>query len=245
MTSEKIQKVLARAGVASRRASEAWIKAGRIKVNGKIANIGQRVTVKDMIMVDDQPVVQDLADQLPRLLLYNKPLGEICTRSDPEGRKTVFAGLPKLDSGRWVIVGRLDINSEGLLLFTNEGELANKLMHPSAELEREYLARVFGYIDQQTINDLKKGAQLSDGKGNFKVIVPFKKEEKNRWYRVVVTEGRNRLVRRLWEAKKIQVSRLIRVRFCDILLPRSLISGQYKELAAKDVKLLLKRLGQS
>lgn len=245
MISEKIQKVIARAGLASRRASEAWIKDGRIKVNGKVATIGQRVTGKDRIMVDDRPVVQELADQLPRVMLYNKPLGEICTRNDPEGRKTVFANLPKLDSGRWVIVGRLDINSEGLLLFTNEGELANKLMHPSAGLEREYLARVFGYIDQQVLNDLKKGVQLYDGKGNFKVIAPFKKEEKNRWYRVIVTEGRNRLVRRLWEAKKIQVSRLIRVRFCDILLPRSLISGQYKELATKDVKLLLKRLGQS
>lgn len=220
---EKLQKVLARAGVGSRRQIEMWIEAGRITVNDKIAKLGERVTSKATICVDGKKInISKKIDR--RVLLYNKPVGEICTRSDEKGRTTVFAHLPPLKTGRWVIVGRLDLNSSGLLLFTNDGELANKLMHPSSMLEREYLVRIYGTVTPEILKDLQQGVILEDGMAKFKSIQVMQ----NQWFRVVITEGRNRLVRRLWQAKGLAVSKLIRTRFDDIILPKSLKPGLYK-----------------
>jgi 23S rRNA pseudouridine2605 synthase len=234
---EKLQKVLARLGFGSRRQLEQWIKHGRVTINGKIAKLGDRVSIADKIAINNKLIkIQPIQ---PRVLLYNKPEGEVCTRSDEKGRATVFDHLPKLKTGRWISIGRLDINSSGLLLFTNDGELAHCLMHPSSQIEREYLVRVFGQVDKKIIDDLLSGVVLSDGSAKFKSIQKLSKEGLNQWFRVVITEGRNRLVRRLWQAKKIVVNRLIRVRFYDILLPRSLDSGTYIELGTKDIHKLL------
>lgn len=229
---EKIQKVLARLGLGSRRTIETWIKAGRITVNGKIAKIGDRISLVGKIAVDGKPIKQKLLAKpiQCRVLLYFKPEGEVCTRFDEKGRPTVFRSLPKLAAGRWISIGRLDINSSGLLLFTNDGELANKLMHPSTEIEREYAVRVYGDIDEQILKELKQGVMLSDGLAKFKSIKKGGESGANRWFYVVVTEGRNRLVRRLWEAKHIAVNRLIRIRFGKLKLPQELRPGEYIEL---------------
>jgi len=228
--SEKIQKVLSRVGIASRRSIEAWIKDGRISVNGKLAKIGQRVTEKDRISVDGEPVFVDSEKEATRVILYHKPAGEISTRSDPEGRPTVFDALPKLFQGRWISVGRLDINTSGLLLFTNDGELANRLMHPSNGLEREYAVRVLGIVTNEILDRLVKGVRLEDGNARFEDIVVSGGKGANRWYHVVVMEGRNRLVRRLWESQGLKVSRLKRVRFGPIFLEASLRQGHWREL---------------
>lgn len=225
--SEKIQKVLARAGLGSRRTIETWITAGRIKVNGAIAKLGDRITAKAAVSIDGKPVKLATAKELPRVLLYHKPEGEICTRKDTEGRISVFDRLPKLHQGRWVSVGRLDITTSGLLLFTDNGELANRLMHPSSEVEREYAVRIFGEVTPAMLQRLLKGVMLEDGKSRFVSIheVAAQGSGANRWYRVVLKEGKNRLVRRLWESQGVTVSRLMRLRYGDITLPRSLKEG--------------------
>ncbi|MFP1738121.1 23S rRNA pseudouridine(2605) synthase RluB [Lonsdalea quercina] len=239
--SEKLQKVLARAGHGSRREIETMIQAGRISVDGKIATLGDRVEVTQAtkVRIDGHVVtVRDTEETVCRVLMYYKPEGELCTRSDPDGRPTVFDRLPKMQGSRWVAVGRLDVNTSGLLLFTTDGELANRLMHPSREVEREYAVRVFGSVDDDKIKQLSKGVQLDDGPASFRTIRYQGGEGMNQWYNVTLTEGRNREVRRLWEAVGVQVSRLIRVRYGDIQLPKSLPRGGWSEMKLEDVNYL-------
>ncbi|MDU3077092.1 MAG: 23S rRNA pseudouridine(2605) synthase RluB [Mixta calida] len=239
--SEKLQKVLARAGHGSRREIEAMISAGRISVDGKLATLGDRIepnaTVK--IRIDGHVVsISESAQQVCRVLAYYKPEGELCTRNDPEGRPTVFDRLPRLRGARWIAVGRLDVNTCGLLLFTTDGELANRLMHPSREVEREYAVRVFGQVDDTKIRQLSQGVQLEDGPASFRTIKFTGGEGMNQWYSVTLTEGRNREVRRLWEAVGVLVSRLIRVRYGDITLPKGLPRGGWTELDLQPVNYL-------
>ena len=239
--SEKLQKVLARAGHGSRREVEAMIQAGRVSVDGKISTLGDRVEVTGgtKIRLDGHVLsVMESQDTVCRVLAYYKPEGELCTRSDPEGRPTVFDRLPKMRGSRWIAVGRLDVNTSGLLLFTTDGELANRLMHPSREVEREYAVRVFGQIDDEKIKQLSRGVQLEDGPAAFRSIKFQGGEGLNQWYNVTLTEGRNREVRRLWEAVGVQVSRLIRVRYGDLNLPKGLPRGGYKELDLPDINYL-------
>lgn len=200
--SEKLQKVLARAGHGSRREIETIISAGRVSVDGKIATLGDRVEITQSlkIRIDGHLIsIRESAEQICRVLAYYKPEGELCTRSDPEGRPTVFDRLPKLRGARWIAVGRLDVNTCGLLLFTTDGELANRLMHPSREVEREYSVRVFGQVDEDKVKQLSRGVQLEDGPAAFKTIKFTGGEGINQWYNVTLTEGRNREVRRLWK----------------------------------------------
>jgi 23S rRNA pseudouridine2605 synthase len=228
--SEKLQKVLAAAGYGSRRELEQWITDGRVEVNGKLAKLGDRVTTEDAINVDGKRIKLATADRKIRVLLYNKPEGEVCTRSDPEGRKTVFDQLPRLTGERWVVVGRLDINTTGLLLFTNNGELANRLMHPSYQVDREYLVRVHGAVDDAMIKRLREGVLLEDGPAKFSDVVPGERVGSNGWYTVALMEGRNREVRRLWESQGVEVNRLKRVRFGPIFMPSYVRMGQWIEL---------------
>jgi len=229
--SEKIQKVLARVGLGSRRAMEEWIEAGRISVNGKVAQLGDRVEEGDELRVDGR-IVSFTAEEesIRRVILYYKPEGEVCTRTDPQGRPTVFDALPKLQDQRWVAIGRLDINSQGLILFTTDGDLANRLMHPSSNIEREYAVRVHGQVTEETLETLKTGVMLIDGEAHFDEIVDSGGEGSNHWYHVILREGRKREVRRMWESQGVQVSRLIRVRYGNILLPRNLKTGRFIEL---------------
>ncbi|TDQ40147.1 ribosomal large subunit pseudouridine synthase B [Thiopseudomonas denitrificans] len=242
---EKLQKVLARLGVASRRDSEQWIKDGRIKVNGLVANLGMRVTPRDTISVDGETVKQDKeAATLRRVILYNKPEGEVCTRRDPEGRPTVFERLPRLKSGRWINIGRLDINTTGLLIFTTDGELANRMMHPSYNMDREYAVRVRGEVTEEMIENLKNGVVLEDGPAKFTDIQAAPEGDGfNRWYHCVVMEGRNREVRRLWESQGLVVSRLKRVRFGPVFLTSALSVGRWRELNQAEVNILSKECG--
>lgn len=242
---EKLQKVLARHGVASRREAEQWIKDGRIKVNGLVANLGMRITPRDSISVDGEPLKQDTGvATLRRVILYNKPEGEVCTRHDPEGRPTVFERLPRLKSGRWINIGRLDINTTGLLMFTTDGELANRLMHPSYNMDREYAVRVRGEVTEEMIENLKKGVMLEDGPAKFTDIQAAPEGDGyNRWFHCVVMEGRNREVRRLWESQGVVVSRLKRVRFGPVFLTAELSVGRWRELNQKELDILSKEAG--
>jgi len=224
--SEKIQKVLARLGSSSRREIEKWIVAGRVKIDGNIAKLGDRITSTQQIVVDNKPINLQ-APQTTQLLLYHKPIGELCTRKDPEGRPTVFDHLPKLAQGRWIVIGRLDVQTSGLLLFTNDGELANRFMHPKYSLEREYLARVYGKINKNKLNDLLQGVELEEGMAKFEKIKDIKGEGSNHWLQVIVCEGRNRLVRRLFATQDLKVNRLMRTRFGTIKLPKDLNEGEW------------------
>jgi 23S rRNA pseudouridine2605 synthase len=238
--SEKLQKVLARAGFGSRREIEGWISEGRISVNGKVSQLGDRVTEEDVIRLDGHVVSKTrLAHSHKcRVLLYHKPVGEVTSRSDQEDRPTVFDNLPNLRNGRWIAVGRLDINTSGLLLFTNDGELANRLMHPSYHIDREYAVRVLGEVSDESLEQLKTGVKLEDGIGRFTSIEDRGGEGANHWYHVILEEGRNREVRRLWESQGVTVSRLTRVRYGPISLPRWLRPGRWEELAEKPLALL-------
>lgn len=227
--SEKLQKVLARAGLGSRRQMEAWIEAGRVMVNGQPATLGDRVEPVDKLQVDGKAINLSQAEA-PRVIAYNKPEGQICTRDDPEGRDTVFRHLPKLENGRWVSIGRLDINTSGLLLFTNDGELANKLMHPSSRIERVYACRVLGEVDGDVLARLEDGVMLEDGMARFENIIDAGGRGANHWYHVTIREGRNREVRRLWEALDLKVSRLKRIRFGPVSMPPRTALGQWAEL---------------
>lgn len=234
---EKLHKVLARAGFGSRREIERWIDEGRVTVNGRRAAIGERVGPQDALGIDGRRVAAwRLASLTPQVLLYHKPVGEVCTRRDPERRVSVFDALPKPPGGRWVSVGRLDVNSAGLLLFTNDGALAHALMHPSHELEREYACRVYGSVSPQALASARDGVHLADGVARFDSVHTVGGEGRNRWYQVTVREGRNRLVRRLWQSLDVEVSRLTRVRFGPITLPRRLRAGRFERLsdAARD-----------
>lgn len=238
MNFDKIQKVLAAAGFASRRAVEEAIAQGEILVNGQTATLGARVKPGDVIRWGTRQYKVPAGDTTtPRVLLYHKPDGELCTRSDPEGRPTVFDRLPKLESGRWVAVGRLDFNTSGLLLLTTDGALANQLMHPSAEIEREYLVRVQGAVDDETLERLKAGVMLEDGPANFTRITQGggRSSGTNSWFFCTLMEGRNREVRRLWESQNLRVSRLKRVRFGPFVIPSWVRQGRWLELAGKDL----------
>ncbi|MBN1379879.1 MAG: pseudouridine synthase [Gammaproteobacteria bacterium] len=233
---ERLQKVMAASVVASRRACEHLIEAGRVKVNGQVAILGSKVSEKDRITVDDQPVAKYREQQAHRVIIYNKPEGEVTTRSDPEGRKSVFAALPRVSSGRWINIGRLDITTTGLLLFTTDGELAHRLMHPSYTIERKYAVRVLGEVTSEIIKKLKKGVKLEDGMARFLTLEDAGGTGANHWYHVTLTEGRNREVRRLWEAVGLTVSRLMRISYAGILLPRNLKAGKCQSLTPAEIK---------
>ncbi|WP_421855082.1 23S rRNA pseudouridine(2605) synthase RluB [Marinomonas sp.] len=235
---EKLQKVLARAGQGSRREMETRIREGRVLVNGEVATLGDRVSVKDTITIDGYSIIATEAGENRRVIIYNKPEGEVCTRKDPEGRPTVFDKLPKLRGERWIAVGRLDINTSGLLLFTTDGELANRLMHPSTEIDREYLVRVMGEVTDENLAALKKGVILDDGVAKFTDIVDGGGEGINRWFYVCLMEGRNREVRRLWESQGVKVNRLKRVRFGPVFLPSKAKVGRWVEMEETDVNSL-------
>ncbi len=234
---ERLQKVLARAGYGSRRQLENWIRTGRITLNDEVAELGVRVSENDRVSIDGRPVSIRLAltPRRRRVLLYHKSAGEVTTRSDPEGRATVFNSLPPLKTGRWIAVGRLDVSTTGVLLFTTDGELAHRLMHPSAEIEREYAARVFGDVSAEVLQRLTRGVQLDDGPARFEQLRDAGGSGANHWYHVILKEGRNREVRRLWESQGLTVSRLSRIRFGPILLPRGLRPGKWQELAEKEI----------
>lgn len=243
-TGEKLQKVLARAGFGSRREMEGWIEAGRVKVNKVVATLGDRVGETDRIQVDGKPVSQAiLKERRSRVLLYHKPVGEICTRHDPDGRETIFKNLPKLSSGRWITIGRLDLNTSGLLLITTDGDLANRLMHPSHEIDREYAVRVLGDVDSDMLNRLQSGVELDDGTAHFDEIKVVGGDGANRWYHVILREGRNREVRRLWESQGVRVSRLMRVRFGLVSLPRGQKPGRWEDLPDDMVNELRRSVG--
>ena len=238
---ERLQKLLAAAGHGSRRQIEAWIAAGRVSLNGAPARLGDRAGTGDRIELDGKPLALKPAGARPRVLLYHKPDGEMVTRSDPGGRPTVFARLPPIPGGKWVAVGRLDINTAGLLLVTESGELANRLMHPRYEVEREYAVRVLGALSPENRTKLLSGVRLDDGIGRFDRLEPSGAAEgANRWYRVVLREGRNREVRRLFEAVGCKVSRLLRVRYGPVELPRDLRPGNWIELDGKTVAEIVK-----
>jgi 23S rRNA pseudouridine2605 synthase len=229
--SEKLQKVLARVGIGSRREMERWIEEGRISVDGARATLGQRVDPGQAISIDGRPLSTGAAlGGRQRTIIYHKPDGELCTRDDPAGRPTIFDRLPVLRNARWITVGRLDFNTQGLLLLTTDGELANRLMHPSQEIEREYAVRVLGKVDSDMLERLKAGIDLEDGPAHFDTIVDVGGEGANHWYHVTLKEGRQREVRRLWEAVGLTVSRLVRVRYGPIALPRHMHAGHWREL---------------
>lgn len=233
---EKLQKVLAQAGLGSRRTLEQWIIDGRVNVNGHKAKLGDRVSRNDHICVDGRPIKKSaLQRQTIKLIAYNKPLGEVSSRKDEKGRPTVFENLPKLTDSRWISIGRLDVNTSGLLLFTNDGEFANKLMHPSNQIEREYAVRVYGEVDRKMLVEMHKGVQLEDGFARFESIQYSGGEGTNHWYHVVVKEGRNRLVRRVWESQNVKVSRLVRIRYGSVSLPRSLRTAHWLELESSSI----------
>ncbi|WP_126454722.1 23S rRNA pseudouridine(2605) synthase RluB [Sulfuriflexus mobilis] len=243
--SEKLHKMLANAGYGSRREMERWIEAGRLMINGKLAITADRVSEDDKIKLDGRYIDLKFTSNKPRVLMYHKPEGEICTRHDPEGRANVFENLPKLKTARWIAVGRLDINTSGLLLFTTDGELANKLMHPSAEIEREYAVRVLGEVTDDMLKVMKSGVELEDGMAHFDNITDAGGTGANHWYHVVLREGRKREVRRLWESQGLRVSRLQRIRFGELSLSRSLRVGKWRDLEGDELSQLYASAGLS
>jgi 23S rRNA pseudouridine2605 synthase len=237
---ERIQKVLARAGYGSRRGLEVLIKAGQVTVNGGQAKLGDQISMGDTVRLEGKVLsAKRLWQQaLPQVLLYNKPVGEVCSRKDPEGRRTIFQSLPAPDQGRWVSVGRLDITTSGLIILTTDGELANRLMHPSNEMDREYAVRVLGEVTPEIMQILRDGVELEDGIAKFMDIQRAGGDGANQWYHVVIQEGRNREVRRLWESQGLQVSRLMRVRYGPIIIPNQLKMGKWQLLEADDLAML-------
>ncbi len=242
---EKLQKILANAGKGSRRAMEQAIADGRVTVDGAVAKLGDRAGADAKISLDGKPVLRE-AEPQTRVIVYNKPEGEVSTRHDPEGRATIFDRLPLLKSGRWISIGRLDINTSGLLLFTNDGELANKMMHPSSNIDREYLVRVMGKVDEDMLKRLRAGVMLEDGPAKFtdiQIVESEREEAMNRWFYVALMEGRNREVRRLWESQGVQVNRLKRVRYGPVFIPSHITSGHWFELDPRDVDILCSDVG--
>jgi len=240
---EKLQKVLARAGIGSRREMERWIEQGRVKVNDNVATIGDRVSDKDKIKVDNKFISQGRTQVTQRVIAYHKPVGEVCTRDDPEGRKTIYSNLPNLKSGRWISIGRLDLNTSGLLLLTTDGELANKLMHPSSEIEREYAVRILGEVSPEIMKELKTNVPLEDGDAHFIDVKAAGGQGANHWYHVILKEGRNREVRRLWEYFGFAVSRLMRIRYGNIHLERRVRPSKSEDLSEQEIIELYKSVG--
>ena len=236
---KRIHKVLAEHGYGSRRGIEELIRQNKVEVNGEIAKIGQLVSEKDSFKIEGKKIVLSSKGlKETRVLMYNKKVGEVSTRNDPENRRTVFDNLPRLNSGRWISVGRLDLNTSGLMLFTNNGELANKLMHPSSAIEREYVARIHGLVTRKIVQNLVDGVRLEDGLARFTDVQEGRKGKTNQWFAMVIMEGRTREVRRLWESQNLEVSRLKRVRYGDLFLPAKLQQGAYKELSKSEVKVI-------
>jgi 23S rRNA pseudouridine2605 synthase len=240
---ERIQKFLAGQGAGSRRQIDALLQQGRISVNGKVAKPGDQIDGREKIAIDGKLLRLQRHPAKPKILMYHKPVGEVCTRTDPEGRDTVYRNLPGLNQGRWVGIGRLDINTSGLLLFTNDGALANRLMHPSYEVEREYAVRVHGAVSPEMLQQLRDGVELEDGPAHFDDILDSGGSGSNHWYHVVLKEGRNREVRRLWEAVGVEVSRLVRVRYDHFKLPKWLKPGKYRFVDEEVVDRVYQRLG--
>jgi len=240
---ERLQKIMATAGLGSRRMLERRIKNGEVKINDTIASIGQAASPGDRITIDGSDWKVVVTGSKQRNLVYNKPTGEVTTRSDPQGRRTVFDSLPNIQGARWIAVGRLDINTSGLLLMTTDGELAHAMMHPSNQVDREYACRIFGEIGPEQLAKLKEGVMLDDGPAHFSDIVAAGGTEGNRWYHVTLLEGRNREVRRLWASQDVTVSRLKRVRYGAVFLPKRLHMGDWSELTPKDHKVLREDVG--
>ncbi len=242
---ERVQKVLAAAGLGSRREIEGWIKDGRVTVDGVAVGLGARMQRDAKVRVDGRPIAAKRLQESPcQVLIYHKPEGEVTTRRDPQGRSTVFDTLPRPGrGGRWIAVGRLDVSTSGLLLLTTDGELANSLMHPSAEVEREYAVRVLGHVPEEAIERLRQGVELDDGPAKFERIAEAGGEGANHWYHVVLREGRNREVRRLWESQGIQVSRLMRIRYGPVALPPGLRRGQFREATRAEIAALKEAAG--
>ena len=232
----RIHKILSQEGIASRREIESLILQERIEVNGRKAFIGQLISHKDEVKLDGKKIIFSNSNEQVRILMYHKRVGEISTRKDVDGRGTIFDSLPKIQSGRWISVGRLDINTSGLILFTNKGDLANKLMHPSSNIEREYIARIHGKVNAQILDNLIKGVHLKDGLAKFTDIKEGKKGRTNQWFAMVIMEGRTREVRRLWESQGLNVARLKRVRFGGIFLPFDLKGGSWRDLTNKEIQ---------
>ncbi len=240
---ERLQKIMATAGLGSRRALEKRIKNGDIRINNSVASLGQLATTGDMISMDGKDWKVVVAGNTQRNLVYNKPTGEVTTRSDQQGRKTVFDSLPRIRGARWIAVGRLDINTSGLLLMTTDGELAHAMMHPSNQVDREYACRIFGEVTPEQLKNLKEGVTLDDGPAHFSDIVSSGGSEGNHWFHVTILEGRNREVRRLWASQGLTVSRLKRVRYGAVFLPKRLHMGDWSELTAKDHQVLREDVG--
>jgi 23S rRNA pseudouridine2605 synthase len=243
--SQKLHKILAQAGLGSRRLMEEWIREGKVAVNGTVATIGTRVKPSDSIRIGKKSVRWPATHRLPRVLVYHKPEGEIVSHEDPEGRTSVFEQLPQLRGAKWLAVGRLDYNTSGLLIFTTSGELANRMMHPRFAVEREYAVRIVGQLNGGQIERLRNGIELSDGPAKCDAVTDEGGEGSNHWYRIVLREGRNRVVRRMFEALGLTVSRLIRVRFGAVELPPRLKRGQVTSLPAAEVKRLLSWLDEA
>lgn len=237
---ERLHKLLARAGYGSRREIERWIAAGRVRLNDRVAQVGDAAAPGDRVAIDGRPADLAAAEHVPcRVLAYKKHVDQIVTRRDPEGRPTVFRGLPRLKIGRWLAVGRLDVNTSGLLLLTTDGELKRRLEHPSYGLEREYAVRVHGAVDEAMLDRLMAGVELEDGVARFdRIAVEADSGGSNRWFHVVVTQGRNRVVRRLWASQGVTVSRLIRVRYGPVALPTGIRAGRWRELDKAEVRAL-------
>jgi 23S rRNA pseudouridine2605 synthase len=237
---ERLQKLLAHAGLGSRREIEQWIADGELQLNGQVAKLGDRWRPGDLLTLRGRILNLEKRVQAPtRVLVYHKPIGEVVTRRDPEGRPVIFTQLPRLEIGRWIAVGRLDINTQGLLLVTNNGELANRLMHPSRQVAREYAVRVLGQVSEACLDRLRTGIELDDGPARFEIIEEAGGEGANHWYNVTLKEGRNRIVRRLWESQNIVVSRLIRIRYAMVTLPPRLKARTFVELTADELNDLL------
>ena len=235
----RIHKVLADHGVGSRRGIESLIRQKKVLVNGSLATIGQLVSERDIFQVEGKTIKLSKKDPTQkRILMYNKKVGEISSRNDPDHKNTIFDSLPRLRSGRWVSIGRLDINTSGLILFTNDGALANKLMHPSSNIEREYVARVHGNVTDNIIENLVEGVDLEDGFAKFTDVQGGRKGNTNQWFAMVIMEGRTRDVRRLWESQGLEISRLKRVRYGNLFLPAHLKQGAFKELTKGEVNAL-------